>query len=543
MVRVDDRLRVIARAIRSWSRCPLCRRRSRRVHSWYCRTLADVPAFGRPVTIELHVRRFFCPARRCRRRIFAERLPDLAAASAQRTARAQAQLRAVGFAAGGEGGARLLPLLALAGSPDTILRLLHRTPTPAFAAPRVLGVDDFALRRGRRYGTILVDLERHCVVDVLADRTAATLAAWLAAHPGVAVISRDRAGAYADGARQGAPAARQVADRFHLAKKLGEAVERVLTRQPAALRVAADAVAAQRVTDQPPPPAPDAGGRDQDGPARLPAVEPGTAAERARQARRSRRAARYEEVVRLHDEGLGIQTIAKRLGMGRHTIRRYLRAGALPERISRARRPGILAAHEPYLRSRWDAGCRNAAQLHRELRERGFAGSASLLRQFLRRWRPTAGRPGPPRKAAPTPPGAAPAPCPIRSPRQARWLLWRCPDELDAEDRAYRDALVAAWPSAQLVSELAQGFVRLLRGRDASGLDAWLDAAHGSDIPELRGFARGLEQDRAAVEAGISEEYSNGQTEGQVNRLKALKRSMYGRASLELLKRRLIESA
>src|SRR4051812_16735359 len=534
----DDAVQIDLHRTARTARCPGCRRHSHRVHSSYTRRIADLPIAGCAVVLHLRVRRFRCSVSKCPRRIFAEQVPRLAAHRVRRSTPLLAALREVGFALGGRPGARIGSRLKMPVSRSTLLRLVRQAPSPPPVDRRVFGVDDWAWRRGQRYGSILVDLERRQPIELLPDRTAESLAAWLREHPGIEVISRDRAGAYADGARQGAPDAVQVADRFHLLANVGELLERVLGSRRTALREAAAAV--DRTLAQHQQPVMDN--------AAAPGPPPGKRrAQRGREDRRAQRLARYDAVIALHREGHSHAAISRQTGLGRRTVRRYLRAGAFPERAAAPARPTMLAPYEAYLRTRWTKGCHNAQQLWREIRSRGYTGEAANVRRYLARWRPAPGRPGPTVRqdqaddAPPTPPVRQPTPVP--SPRQARWLLLRATETLTPEERAYRTALLDAETTVCEVQQLVADFGTLVRTRNAPGLIAWLERADASSLPEVRSFAAGLRRDRAAVDAALSSPWSNGQTEGQIPRLKVLKRQMYGRAMLDLLEKRFLYAA
>jgi len=533
---VDDAVHIELRRVAATGRCPGCRHRSRRVHSSYTRRIADLPIVGCAVILRLRVRRFRCSSSNCPRRIFAEQVTGLATRYARRSVPLQAALREIGFALGGRPGARFGGRLSMPTSRATLLRLVRAAPLPSLETPRVLGVDDWAWRRGQRYGTILVDLERRRPVDLLPDRSGAGLATWLREHPGIDVISRDRAGAYADGARQGAPDAVQVADRWHLLANAGELLERVLGSQRPVLKQAAAAVD-QAIREAAPSAAESL-------------VTPLTSPERTRahvrqQARRAERLTRYDAVVALHQQGYSQSAISRQTRLGRRTVRRYLRAGAFPERARPSARPTMLAPYERHLRTRWEEGCHNARQLWQEIRGQGFPGQAAIVRQYLARWRPQPGRPGPtPRKADGTPPTASVVqPTRVLSPHQARWLLLRAWDTLTPDEQTYRTALLDQHPTILEAQRLVADFGTLVRTRDRPGLAAWFERAEASNQAEIRSFAVGLRRDQSAVEEALSSPWSNGQTEGQVNRLKALKRQMYGRAKLDLLRKRFLYAA
>ncbi len=519
--------------------CPLCQRHSKRPHSRYERTLADLPCGGARVVVHLRVRRFVCRVPWCRRKIFAERLPDLVAPFARRTARLAAHLLRAAFDLGGEPGAAHLVTEGIQTSARTLLRLVRAAPLPSVGPVRVVGLDDWARRRGRTYATILVNLETHTIIDLLPDREVATVAAWLAGHPEIEVVSRDRAGAYAEAIRQGAPQATQVADRWHILKNLGDAVERALARRHQALRAAAEAVLRDEQARRAPLLVRGLDGTPPDPP---PAAAPSAPLERAageRAACRARRQARYEEVHALLHAGLSLAEIARRLHLARKTVRPLARA---PECPTPAPRPHLLAPFEPYLRHRWAQGCRNARALFDEVQARGYRGSYAHLRHALTGWRDAPARQG---RAAwvPTPPPPALPPLRPVSPRQARWLVLRPTEDLDANERAFLAHLLAAHPDIRTLQELAQAFCALVRGRDADALEPWLQAAEASGCTDLRGFAAGVRRDRTAVDAGLTLEWSQGQTEGKVNKVKTTKRAMYGRATFDLLRRRVLHAA
>lgn len=505
------------------SACPVCGRLAQSVHSSYQRTLADLPWGRFAVRLHLVVRKFFCRTPDCPRRIFTERLPTVVAPYARRTTRLAEVLGLLAFALGGEAGARLVAPLGMAVRPATLLRLIRRRTLAERPTPLALGVDDWALRKGHRYGTILVDLERHCIIDLLPDREAETVAQWLREHPGVAVVARDRSDAYAEGVRRGAPAALQVADRFHLAKNLGEALERFFNRH-------------RRLLQQVPRPIPKAGGASGQAPA--PPVAPAPlrrAAERAREQTQAKRQARYATIHARYQKGASIAQIARALQLNWKTVRKYAEADVCPEPRPYPVRPRLLTPYEAYLRQRWDEGCHNGSRWYREVAARGFTGSRILVAIFVAalRRREAAG------ERAPT--TASVTPLEHLRPRGAAMLVVRRPADCSAAEHQTLDHLIRLAPEVARAVELSRRFLELLRARQGSTAYAtWLADALASGIPELRRFAIKLRQDDAAVQAACTEPWSNGQTEGQVHKLKLLKRQMYGRANFDLLRRRVL---
>ncbi len=433
LVQEQNAIRAVVATRGAQADCPVCDHPSARVHSHYVRQIADLPWHGVPLRLELHLRRFFCEQPNCPRRIFAERLPSVVKPYARRTVQLTQALTVLGFALGGEAGARVARRLAdvkSSSSPDTLLRLIRQQMPAAAPTPRVLGVDDFAFHRGIHYGTILVDLERHRVVDLLPDRKARTFAAWLRAHPGVAFVSRDRSSAYAEAAQQAAPGAVQVADRFHLLTNLGMALDRLLTREHRLVSQVARQIQATARREQ----------AMQEAESAAEPRLPTTRADRLHLAADARRQARYTQIDELQQHGHSLRAIARQVGVSRNTVRRYLRSGGAVEQALRGRRWHACDPYASYLRARWEAGEHNSAVLLSELRPQGFTGSPSTLRQYLMAWRTGPHRPG----RCPTDADGLASPVPRRrtfSPRQTRWILLRPVEELTDEERTYRQQL------------------------------------------------------------------------------------------------------
>src|SRR5215470_17064455 len=515
-----DRITIIVKTKSKQALCPQCHSPSAYLHSRYVRRLADLLWLGVAVRVEVHARHLYCRHVECSQRIFCERIPTFVAPYARRTLRLNEALRLIGVAVGGEAGSRLAIALGMSISPDTIIKMIRQIQLPTPPAPRVIGVDDWAKHKGQSYGTILVDLERRSTIDLLPDREASSLATWLKQNPGVEFISRDRAGAYADGARQGAPSAIQIADRWHLSLNMTEAVERFLDNKHSCLRqavsrvnTAAEAAAAQQVVI--------------------------AVANRPSKVElwNERRQARHELVWTLHRQGASIRAISQELRMHRRTVRMLLRAETCPKRATPSTRPSRINRHLEYLSRRWAEGCYNSAQLHREIRSKGYRGSESSVRHFVARWREDL--PDRLKRARRGPSSPAPETKSkkiVASARRATWLLLREADKLEAEERAFVEHLIETSPEIAEARLLAQEFNHILKQRDQEAFPSWMQRASQSRIPEMKSLAAGLERDRAAVVAALTYRWSNGPTEGHINRLKTLKRAMYGRAKLDLLK-------
>ncbi|MEU5386637.1 ISL3 family transposase [Kitasatospora cineracea] len=493
---VGRSVRVHARGRAPGAECPGCARWSGRVHSGYERRVGDAAVSGQELVLHLRVRRFFCDNDDCGRRTFAEQIPGLTFRYGRCTVPLRKLRETVALALGGRAGARLAEHLSVGIGRDALIRLIRALPDPDTGRVRVLGVDDFALRKGHNYGTVLIDIEGRRHVEVLPERSADALAAWLTEHPGVEVVCRDRAAYYADGATRGAGTATQVADRFHLWMNLGEATERLVAR----------------LRSQWAPPAPE----------KEKVVLP-----EGRLARRTRE--RHAAVHALMEKGMGHNQIVAELGLDPKTARKFMRASIAEQLIGAGPTGGrqtSLDGHAAYLIARFNEGCTSADRLQRELAERGLTVSECAVRRFVHRLRDIA-------KPTIRPP--------VPKVREVTRLFLTHPDNRPEAGRVLMKELRGRCRELDDACDLIERFASMLvhrRGREE--LEQWAADAETSRLPELRGFAIGLRKDWDAVMAGLSLHWNSGAVEGHVNRIKTLKRQMFGRAKLDLLRKRVL---
>ena len=512
LVGAEVRIRAAASAARA--SCPGCARACWRVHSRYERRLADTAVGGRPVTILLWVRRFVCDDRACSTSTFVEQVAGLTSRYARRTPLLRRMLTSIGVALAGRAGARLAARLGLPTSRSTLLRLIRALPDPHVERVVTLGVDDFALRRGHVYGSVLVDMDSHRPVDLLPDREADSLANWLRAHPGTEIVCRDRAGGYAEGIRRGAPAAVQVADRWHLWHNLAQAVEKTVTRQRADLH---EPQPGMRNTQSESTEGNDGERHEDTAAATVPAE--------TRLVARTRE--RYATVQELLARGASLSAICRDLSLDRKTVRRFARAHNVEQLLGTARsRDSVLDAFKPYLHERFNTGYTDAAQLTKEITELGYRGSDKTVRRYLQPFRE--------RLVAPPP---IPVPPTVR--RVIGWLT-RHPDTLTEDDALQLKRILARSPTLDATYRHVRDFAEIMTTLQGERLPHWLSQIDEDGAPAVRAFAKGLRTDLDAVTAGLTTSYNSGAVEGTVNRIKMIKRQMFGRANFDLLRKRVL---
>jgi len=394
--------------------------------------------------------------------------------------------------------------------------------------PRVLGIDDWALCKGRTYGTIIVDLEREEVIDLLPDRQAETVAAWLRSQPDVQIVARDRSREYGRGINAGAPQAQQVADRWHLLLNMRQMLARYLRQIYGRL--------SQLPLVEPPMTAP---ARTRRG------TFVRTRQEReASQKSRERRLERYHDIQRRRQAGENISGIARALSLHRETVRTYYYAEQFPERNRREPKPSILDEYVPYLEKRWTEGCENGKALWREIRNLGYPGTYSQVNKWLKvRRRQPASRTAHKWLSSSitftSDPDLVTSSSSLPSAKKLAYLLGKQPEFLSPKETEILNRIVQD-PQLVELYPLVQQYHHMIREKRANLLDPWLQKCADSNIQRLQTFANGIRQDYQAVSAALQLPWSSGPTEGHINRLKLIKRQIFGRANLDLLKRRVL---
>jgi transposase len=470
-----------------------------------------------PVTLHLKVKRFFCRNPKCPKRTFAEQFPQLVARYARRTKRVMERQQRLGVNVCARIAEKLLKADQMGISDTTLNRMLRMLPDPEDQQIRILGVDDWAKRKGQRYGTILVDLEGGQVVDLLEDRSAESLVAWLGKHPEIEIVSRDRSQTYAEAIRQGAAQATQVADRWHLLKNASEALFQILQPEYSLVRKQWNEV--------------------RQGPGLLDSPSEGPNQAESLTPAEQRRRERIETAQQLHSRSLSQKDIALQIQVHPKTIRRYLRSAF--QKVRRRRKSRLLDAFQPYLLQRWNEGCHNAAQLFREIQAQGFEGHHTIVLELLRQFRQASGLPPRVRQPANEPLTSSATEQPPSLRTLTYWLLRR-PEQRKEEHEKLIERISAEQPKLATTISQARALAAMIRERKADQWDDWLAQASESEYRVWRNFAAGLKQDGEAVQAALRLPWSNGPTEGHINRLKCLKRQMYGRAKDDLLRKRVL---
>jgi transposase len=479
--------------------CPLCQSASRRVHSRYVRKVSDLPCSGQRVHLRVVTRRFVCQVPHCRRRIFAERFDEtVLPVRSRRTTRLECLVHYLGLALGGRPAASFARRLLLPVSNDTLLRVVRRRACRAAEPVTIAGIDDWAFRRNHRYGTIVCDLERRRVVTLLPDRETATVEAWLAGNPQIRIVSRDRGGGYGEAATKALPNAIQVADRWHLMENASSAFLEAIRKSMHSIR---SAIGATAITP-----------------------ELLTCAEKLQYDGYLRREETNAAIMSLAKGGVPIREIVRRTGHSRKLVRQVIRGQRTD--IFRARH-STLDAHLPFLNAQWDEGCRNGAELWRRLKLQDFKGSLRVVSEWAARRRRA-------EKALDLHQQKVP------SARKIARLMTMARDHLSKADTIIVAAIETGLPALAETRRLVDRFHTMIRKKTGTDLDPWIGEASTSLIAS---FALGIKKDKAAVSAAITEPWSNGQTEGQITKLKLVKRQMYGRAKLDLLEARILNAA
>ena len=435
--------------------CPYCHALSCKRHSTYIRKPCALPCSDTSIQLALNVQRYFCLNPACNHRTFAERIPAIAHFYARQTIQLEALLKIVAFEMSAETASRVFKSLKIQVSPDRILRLIRKTVCIQGQEVRVLGVDDWAFKKGQNYGTLLVDLEKHPAIELLSDRTQNTLCEWLQKHPEIQIISRDRSFEYKAGIEAGSPQAIQIVDRWHLLHNLQEKLQEIIPNQLAKKK-----------------------------------SETG----RTETSSYPKRKKYFELVNQLHARGFSQRRITRILGISRGTVRRYLEEPDVPKWYPRKQAPSHLDVYENYLRLRWQSGSRDISQLWKELQQKGYMGKRKSVAEYLQRFR---------------------AQTPFRSAHQLAWIFMKDANRLQEEEKLYLMTLFIGNQKLQEIYELAQSFQTMLSKHVPDMLDDCLIQMENSGVKKLQNFALGLRQDYDAVKAALSYDWSNGQVEGQ----------------------------
>lgn len=492
--------------------CPRCGTPGSRIHSRYYRTVADMGCVGQRLTLKLLVRNWVCPLASCPQQIFAEPFAGLVRRYARMTDRLIKALQSIGVTTNGADGACLSSSLAMPTTAKTLIRRVLELPVPPCGPVHIIGIDEWAWKKGSQYGTILVDLEHGRIADLLPERSVESSTDWFKKHPEVKIISRDRGKIFRAAADAGAPQAKQIVDRFHLQKNFGEALEKFFGHHKRLLKTVAHKLAGKTPS--------------------VPSTPARHAAKQERDAHYAQRVRRHKKIWKLSRAGYRKEEIAQKVGVGIQSVYRALQQECPPNRETRHRSRHITDPYLSYLTKRWNEGCHKAVALYEEIVAQGYTGSLRTIEHLIAHFRPHGtkhvSKQAVTWKTAP-------------SPRNIALMMVRRAEKRTEDQTTFIDQLCKSDATAATVCNLAQTFGSVLRHLEGkSGLEKWKAAVRVSGIAELVDFVEGLADDAEAVVNGCSESWSNGMVEGFVNQVKWIKRSSYGQAGFPLLQRRVL---
>jgi transposase len=487
-------------------KCPNCKVYSSWSHSYYFRTVRDLPILGYNVVVNLRARKFYCRNDDCAKKVFSERFPDHFMPHSRGTVRLDEKLLKIALLMGGNPGKRLCDKLNIDTSSSSLIRRIHQKDFQPGKPSTHIGIDDWAYKKGHTYGTAIVDLKKRKIIDLLPDRETSSVESWLRNHSGVKIVTRDRYVKYAKGITNGAPGAKQVADRWHLLKNMGDATKKLLERKRQELRRQEVAKAAieqkQRI-------------KGQCSPSQL------------EWHNKTVQHPKFREIKKLHSQGETIRAIARIVGVSRITIRKYIHLDEPP----RKSRPGSeILKFADYFKERIAQNPNiEVIQLWKEIREKGYRGGRSAVYEFLKthtRFNKKMTIPFIPQQSW--------------TPSKVSLLMYKDESELSAGEQKLLRKLKAKSDDIRIAHDLLQEFKLLMENKRGCQLNQWISKTMNSPVIEFGAFAKGLKPDLIAVKNAFSLPWSNGQVEGQINKLKTIKRQMYGRASFSLLRKRLL---
>lgn len=515
VVSVENRQEEVCIYVQSRKRfgiCPNCCSTSKKVHSYYTRRLNDLPVFGKPSRIYLRSRKFYCYTDECSLKVFAERFDSHFEPYKRRTFRLEAKVMQLGLSVGGKAAERISNILSIPVSDSTILRIIAKAALPKSEAATAVGVDDWAYKKRDKYGSILVNLHTGKVLDLLPDREEGSLRKWLREHPGIKVMTRDRYSNFQKAITAEAPQALQVTDRWHLLKNLGEAVQKLMVKQYSTINTTmADLQQQDKIKESV-------------------SVHPLLKVDASHDVLDDKiRIKRFNQLKQLQGKGYSIRAMARHLGMHRQTVKKYLDMESLPRKSIGT--GNVVEQYFLYIKKRMgeEPGLL-LKTLWCELKEQGYPGAYSTLADALKYYNIRIRKKAVLTRKLPTRAGA------LFKPSTAAILFISGTDKLGFAQRKSIEGICKASETLKEAWRLSQSFRRMMVDKSGtSNLKQWIDQSIKSGISEMASFAKGLLTDYRAIENALSLNWSNGPVEGNVNRLKMIKRQMYGRAGFNYL--------